>query len=272
MLIIKIGGGKEINLKDILQDLKNLKERFIVVHGANYLRNWLARKLNQSVETLTSLKGYTSVRTDKKAIDLFLMAYAGLKNKRIVELAQKEGINAVGLTGLDGGLIKGERNKKILAKIDNKIKVIKDDYSGKPKEINLDFLEILLKQNLIPFICPPILSYENEALNTENDSIVSLLAKEINQNSNLEKIDKIINLSDVPGLLKDPKDETSLIEKLNLSDLESSQEYAKKRMKRKLLSLKEVFDFGVKQVFIGDGRIEKPIQRALKGQGTIIIK
>ncbi|MDP3445416.1 MAG: acetylglutamate kinase, partial [Ignavibacteria bacterium] len=113
MLIIKIGGGKELNLKGIISDLATLNEKFIIVHGANALRDELAVKLNVQKKVVTSLSGYDSVLSNEETIDLMMMAYSGLKNKRIVELCQQNGINAVGLSGLDGKVIQGKRNSGI---------------------------------------------------------------------------------------------------------------------------------------------------------------
>ena len=102
MIIVKIGGGDGINLDGIIEDLAGLTDQYIIVHGANALRDKLAEDLGQPKQVLTSVKGYTSVYSDEKLLDVMMMAYAGLRNKRIVELCHRRGINAVGLTGLDG--------------------------------------------------------------------------------------------------------------------------------------------------------------------------
>ncbi len=113
MIIIKIGGGERINIRGVIEDLARLEEAFIILHGANALRDKLAHDLGRPKQVLTSVKGYTSVFSDEKLLDVMLMAYAGLKNKRIVEMCQQHGINAVGLTGIDGRLVRGRRNKGI---------------------------------------------------------------------------------------------------------------------------------------------------------------
>jgi len=84
MIIIKIGGGEGINLEGIIQDLAQLKESFIIVHGANALRDKLAEDLKQPKKVVTSVSGYSSVYSDESLIDLMMMAYAGVRNKRIV--------------------------------------------------------------------------------------------------------------------------------------------------------------------------------------------
>jgi [amino group carrier protein]-L-2-aminoadipate 6-kinase len=147
MIIIKIGGGKEINTEAIIKDLKDVKEKVIIVHGANYYRDELVKKLGIIKKTLTSVSGYSSVYSDEEAIDAIMMAYAGLRNKRIVEMCQKNGINAIGLSGIDGGLIKARRNQGIRIKENMRIKIIRD-YSGKPQEVNKELLDMLLEKKL----------------------------------------------------------------------------------------------------------------------------
>jgi acetylglutamate/LysW-gamma-L-alpha-aminoadipate kinase len=112
MIIVKIGGGKEINIKGIIADLAGIDEPYVIVHGANALRDKLAEDLGQPKQVLTSVKGYSSVYSDEKLLDVMMMAYAGLRNKRIVELCQQHGINAVGFSGLDGKMVQGKRNQR----------------------------------------------------------------------------------------------------------------------------------------------------------------
>ena len=104
MHIIKVGGGSQINLPGIVADLARLETPYVVVLGANALRDDLGTRLGLEKQELTSVSGYNSVYSDENAIDLIMMAYAGLRNRRFVELCQRHDINAVGLTGLDGRL------------------------------------------------------------------------------------------------------------------------------------------------------------------------
>src|SRR4030043_1714087 len=111
MIIIKIGGGAGINLQGVIQDRAKLREKFIIVHGANALRDKLADELGQHKKVVTSVSGYSSVYSDENLIDQMMMAYAGARNKRIVELCHQHGINAVGLSGLDGKAVRGARTR-----------------------------------------------------------------------------------------------------------------------------------------------------------------
>ena len=262
MMIIKIGGGKEINLEGIISDLAGLEQQFVIVHGANALRDELAEKLNTPRRTITSVSGYTSVFSDENAINVMMMAYAGLRNKRIVELCQQFGINAIGLSGLDGKVIEGQRNRGIRVKEGGKLKIVRD-YSGKPKNANTDLLFLLLSNGFTPILTVPILDENKVAVNTENDDIVRVLQEQMQS-------DVIIQLIEAPGFLNDPDDPNSLVDSISSAELERREQQVTGRMKRKMLALRKLFDGGAAKVIISDGRVERPVRDALDGKGTVI--
>lgn len=262
MLLIKIGGGKELNLDGIISDLATLKEKFIIVHGANALRDELAQKLGYQKKVVTSLSGYDSVLSNEETIDLAMMAYAGLKNKRIVELCQQKGINAVGLSGIDGKVIQGKRNSGIKVREGGKTLLL-HDFSGKPKSINRQLLDLLLENGYTPILSVPLIDENNFAINSENDDIIALLQSEF-------KADKIISLIEAPGFLLDKNDLTSLVSKISKAELEEMEQKVDGRMKRKILALRKLFEAGDTTVILSDGRTENPINDALNGKGTTI--
>lgn len=262
MIILKIGGGKSLNIQAIIKDLAAIYEPVIIVHGANALRDELAEKLGYEKKIITSVKGYNSVYTDDKGIDIMMMAYSGLKNKRIVELCRQNGINAVGLTGLDGGVVAGKRNAGIRVKDSGKLKMIRDN-SGKPCGINTGLLNLLLSNGYTPVLTVPISDENGKAINSENDDVVALLQKEINA-------DKIIQLIEEAGYLADKDSPESVIKNLTPKELQQIEEKSEGRMKRKIHALNKLFESGSPAVYIADGRIEKPVTNALNGGGTTI--
>ncbi len=262
MIIIKIGGGKDINIEGIVNDLAEMKDKFIIVHGANALRDQLAQDLGYTKTVLTSVKGYTSVYSDEKLLDLMMMAYAGLKNKRIVELCLQQGINAVGLSGVDARCIQGRRNRGIRIQQGQKQKIVRD-YSGKPEKVNKAFLETLIENGYVPILTSPIIDEHNVAINTENDDVVRVLQKAF-------QADTVISFIEAPGFLENPKDEKTLIESLSPSELEVRERQVEGRMKRKILSIRKLFEQGVKRVIISDGRCRRPVAEALLERGTVI--
>ena len=262
MLLIKIGGGESINLEAIIDDLAKQEQPFIIVHGANVLRDQLAKKMGMEKTILTSASGYSSVFSDQDAIDVIMMSYAGLRNKRIVELCQQRNINAVGLTGLDGRLVQGERNKGIRVRENGKT-LIKRDFSGKPRSINSELLQLLLDNGYCPVLTIPIVDENGFAINSENDDIITQLASAL-------EIETVIQLIEAPGFLHDAEDESSLVERMSVAELNTREAQVEGRIKRKLLALTRLCDGGKTRVIITDGRGNHPIDDALNGKGTHI--
>ncbi len=262
MIIVKIGGGASINLEGVIADLAEIETPFLIVHGANALRDHIAERLGSPKKVITSASGYSSVLSDETALDNIMMAYSGLRNKRIVELCHRHGVNAVGLSGLDGKLVRGERNKGIRVKEGGKMRIVRD-FSGKPKTINVHLLNLLLDNGYVPVITVPIIDENNFAINTENDDVINVIQQEM-------QADMILQLIEAPGFLDDPQNPNSLVEKMTKLDLAAREEQVEGRMKRKMLALRKLFESGAQTVVISDGRTEHPVKDALSGKGTRI--
>lgn len=260
MIIIKIGGGENINLSAVVKDLATLGQPYLVVHGANALRDQIMGKMGFTKKVMTSASGYSSVFSDDDAIDAILMAYSGLRNKRLVELFQQHEVNAVGLTGLDGRLVQGVRNKGIRV-IENGRKMLKRDFSGKPKRINTGLINLLMSNGYIPVLTIPVCDEYGHAINSENDDIVCELQLALGAHT-------VIQLIEADGLMEDVSNPASLIAKLNRSELDIREQQVEGRMKRKLHALNKLGRNGVDRIIICDGRIEQPITTALAGGGT----
>ncbi|MCF6253421.1 MAG: hypothetical protein L3J38_01585 [Thiomicrorhabdus sp.] len=148
MLLIKIGGGLETNYQTISQDIANIShhsnEQIIFVHGANVARDQLANDLSSPTKRIVSPSGMTSVHTDERAIEILTMVYAGLINKRWVSHFIKHNIQAVGLSGIDGQLLVGQRKKVLISQVGEKKVLIRDTYTGRVNQVNTDLLNILL--------------------------------------------------------------------------------------------------------------------------------
>lgn len=262
MLLIKIGGGVSVNVEGIADDLAGIEQPFVVIHGANALRDELGERLGIRKQVLTSVSGYDSVYSDADAVDLILMAYAGLRNKRIVEMLQRRGVNAIGLTGLDGALVRGRRNPGIRIREGGK-RLIRRDLSGKPAEVNVDLLRLLLGRGLAPVLTVPIVDERGFAINSENDDILAALNDELHAEA-------VIQLIEAPGFLADPDDPASLVPRMSRAEVERREAQVAGRMKRKMLALKRLAGTGATRVVIADGRVEHPVRDALAGRGTVI--
>ena len=143
-------------------------------------------------------------------------------------------------------------------------RIIRDNYTGRVEQVNVNLLYTLLEQGFLPVICPPALSYENEAINVDGDRAAAATAVALGA-------EQLLILSNVPGLLTDFPDESSLLPRICADELEeASQTFAEGRMRIKMLGAQEALDGGVGRVVLGDARLERPVSRALAGEGTVI--
>jgi acetylglutamate/LysW-gamma-L-alpha-aminoadipate kinase len=267
MIVIKIGGAEGIDHEAVADDVAALAERgesLVVVHGGSALTNRLSEQLGHPPQFVTSPSGYTSRRTDRRTLEIFEMACCGPVNKGLVEQLQRRGVNALGLSGLDGRLWQGPR-KDAIRIIDGrgKQRVLRDDYTGRVERVNADLLRTLLEGGYLPVIGPPALSYEGEAINVDGDRAAAATAVALGAES-------LVILSNVPGLLEAYPDESSLIAHIPAGQIDAFAALAEDRMKKKMLGAQEALDGGVGRVIFADGRVEEPVQRALAGAGTTI--
>lgn len=260
-LVLKVGGGSTIDLHAIARELGTVGP-VVVVHGANACRDELAGRLGTLPRRVSSVSGIESVFTDDDQLELLTMTYAGLVNKRFVQLCQQEGVNAIGLSGLDGALVTGRRNPGIRV-VENGRKRILRDHSGKPVDVNTDLLRLLLEEGYTPLLTVPILDEDGRALNTENDTIVSLLQERL-------VAKRVVQLVEAPGFLSDSADPDSLITRMSFDELEERSTQAGGRFRRKLMALSAMRRTGCEAIHLADGRVDAPVTRALAGHGTTI--
>ncbi len=268
IIVVKIGGTDGVDVAAICQDAAHfLKEgrRLVLVHGGSAEANALGEALGAPPRMITSPSGYTSRYTDRKTLEIFLMAVNGKVNSLLTEHLQRLGVNAFGLSGLDGRMLQAVR-KDAIQSIDaegGKRKMIRDDYTGRIEKVNGELLCLLLEAGLLPVIAPVAVSGKGEALNVDADRAAARVASAL-------RAETLILLTAVPGLMKTFPDESTLIRQLTQCQLAAASEAAQGRMKKKVLGAQEALAGGVSRVVIADGRIQNPIANALAGNGTVI--
>ena len=196
--VIKIGGGvleNEAQRNQFLQQFAAIEGKKVLVHGGGRLATTMAERLGVKTQMIDGRRV-----TDKETLDIVTMVYGGLVNKQVVTLLHTMGINAIGLTGADGGWMRSVKRP-----IKNGIDY---GYVGDVKEVNGEHLRMLLDNGLTPVIAPITYSEEGLLLNTNADTVASQtaisLAPDVQLTFCFEKT----------GVLSNPDDESSLIARI----------------------------------------------------------
>jgi acetylglutamate/LysW-gamma-L-alpha-aminoadipate kinase len=268
MIVIKVGGGAGVDLDAVCADIGGLVQsgqQVVVVHGTSAAADNLAARMGVPTRTLQSPSGYVSRYTDSETLEVYTMAAAGQVNKQIVTRLQSLGVNAIGLSGVDGRLM-GARRKDAVRAIDpatGRQRIVRDDYTGRVEQVNGSLLRLLIDAGYTPVIAPLALGLECECLNVDGDRAAAMVAGAL-------KADTLVILSNVPGLLANFPDESSLIRKLGRSEITRAIGMAGGRMKKKVLAAQEALEVGVSRIVLADSRRPTPIRAALEGEGTVI--
>ena len=265
MITIKIGGSVVDNLHpSTIPDIKKVAETegVVIVHGGGKEVTKVCEQLGKEPKFVTSPSGIKSRYTDKETAEIFTMVMAGRINKTIVQMLQKNGINAIGLSGVDGKAIQAERKKKLLIVNEKGRKqAIDGGYTGKITEINSSLIKNLLEQGFTPVISPIAISEEAEFLNVDGDRAAAYVAGKVGT-------DKVLFITNVDGLLMEDK----LVKKLTLAEAKAIRPKIGPGMEKKILASTEALDMGVKEALIANGQKENPISSAISHDNCTVIR
>ncbi len=260
VIVVKYGGNAMINeeLKEtVINDIVLMKcvgFKPVVVHGGGPDITNLIERLGEKSKFINGLR-----YTDKTAIEVVQMVLGGKVNKNLVSLIEKDGGKALGLCGMDGSLLKA---KKLEGDVDL-------GYVGEITSVNTDILKVALDSGYIPVIGSVALGEDDDCLyNINADLCASKIASAL-------KAEKLVLLTDVPGVMKDPKDINSLISVLRLHEVPklTFEGVIKGGMIPKIDCCVESVRMGVERAHIIDGRVPHSLLLELffdDGIGTMI--
>ena len=264
MITIKIGGSVVDGLHpSTISDLRKISEmeKVNLVHGGGKEVTRNSEALGKEQKFIVSPGGIKSRVTDKETAEIFTMVMSGKINKMIVGMLQKNGIYAVGLSGVDGRIIQAERKKKLIVVNEKGWKMeIDGGYTGKIREVNTSLIRIILENGYVPVISPIAISEEFDFLNVDGDRAAAYVAGKMQS-------DKILFLTNVDGLLMDDK----LVTKLSLDEARAVLPKIGFGMEKKILAATEAIDMGVKQALVANGQRENPISRAIANENCTVI-
>ena len=260
IIVVKYGGNamisdelRETVINDIVL-MKCIGFKPIVVHGGGpYISSFLD-KLGEKSEFINGLR-----YTDKKTMEVVQMVLGGKVNEDLVTLIEKAGGKSIGLCGLDGSLLKA---KKLESEVDL-------GYVGEVTSVNTEAITMALDAGYIPVIGSMAIGEDgNDLYNINADTCAAKIASAL-------KAEKLILLTDVAGVLKDPKDPTSLLSVLRLHEIPklTLQGVIKGGMIPKIQCCVESVRMGVERAHIIDGRVPHSLLLELfsnDGIGTMI--
>jgi acetylglutamate/LysW-gamma-L-alpha-aminoadipate kinase len=285
-VVVKIGGARAVDPAGALADVAALVEDgedIVITHGGSTAVDETLERLGIEPEYVETPSGVVGRFTDEETMEVFEMVLPGLLNTEMVAALQSEGVDAVGLSGVDGKLLHGPRKSAVRVVEDGKRKIRRGDHSGTIKEVNTDLLATLLDGGHTPVVSPPMAGADSEArsgsdsraaeprdedgnsvitpVNTDADRTAATLAGALGA--------RLVLLTDVPGILADPDDESTLIESVGTPDeFEQLEAAAEGFMGRKVMAIEEALAGGASEAIVADANADDPITSALDGAGT----
>lgn len=256
IIVVKYGGNAMINdeLKDaVMHDLVYLTTigiKVVLVHGGGPAINKALEKMGVQSKFLNGLRV-----TDKETVDVVQMVLAGKVNKDLVCQIGNNGGHAIGLSGMDGNMIK-------CRPLDDA-----HGYVGEIIETNMDAVNEILNNNWIPVISTIGYDENGNCYNINADTVAAALAGEL-------KAEALVSMTDTVGLLRDKDDPSTLIHRVYISDTPAliAEGIISGGMIPKIDSMTQALRNGCKKAFIIDGRVPHSILMELltdEGMGTM---
>jgi acetylglutamate/LysW-gamma-L-alpha-aminoadipate kinase len=264
-VVVKIGGAKAVDPAGAVADVADLVETgepVAVVHGGSTAVDDLLDRLDIDPTYVETPDGVVGRFTDEATMEAFTMAM-GKVNTDLVAAFRAAGVDAVGLSGVDGGLLTGARKSAVRVVEDGKKKIKRGDHSGRIESVNAGLLESLLGEGYTPVAGPPMLADDGVAVNTDADRAAAAVAGALGA--------RLVVLTDVAGVYADPDDPSTLIDSVTTpAEYDALTDAAEGFMTKKVMAATEALESGASEVVVADANADAPVTDALGDGGTHI--
>lgn len=260
-IVVKLGGAVGNTLEPVVADLAGRSD-YVVVHGGSERVDRLGEALGRPPEYLTSPSGVVSRRNDPAHLEVVVLALAGAVQTELVAAFARRGVRAVGLSGVDGGLLRARRKDGVRAVVDGRVLRVSDDWSGTIERVDAELLRGLARLGCVPVVGPPAITPDGAIVNVDADRVAAEVAVAL-------RAEALVLLTNVPGLLRDPADPSSLVRTVPRDAVDAVLPFAVGRMRKKVLAARTAIEGGVPRVVIGSSSGDGPVGRALAGEGTV---
>lgn len=267
VVVVKCGGNVEVDAEAVCRDVAGLTRdgvQIVLVHGGSADIKRLAEELNVPQRTHTSPDGVSTRRTDERTLEVVTLALAGSVKPKLVRALARHGIRAVGLTGVDGLLLRARRKRAQRAVVDGRTVIVRDNLAGSVERVNEELLRDLLDRQLLPVVSPPAITDTGEAVNVDADRVAAAVAVAL-------RADVLVLLTGAPGVQSDPEDESTMLPVCEVAPDGSPASWARGGMAMKLVAAREALHGGVERVVVADGRDSQPVRQALASRGTRVV-
>ncbi len=264
---MKWGGSLQDQGEGLADDIAALcrTNQLTVVHGGSRDIEDTMAQLGLPHRTLRSPDGMETRYTDEATLTAVMMAMRGRTQARLVSALAARGVTAVGLSGMDGRLVRTQRKAAIRAVVGDGVRVVRDNLAGRIVEVDPSILDAVHGCGMVPVVCPPGITAEGEATNVNADRMACEIAA-------AWLADRLVLLTDTAGVLADPADPASTIRTLTLDEAKRLVPSLGGGMRMKVAAAVEALEKGAVMVQICDGRLASPLTEALAGCGTLIGK
>jgi acetylglutamate/LysW-gamma-L-alpha-aminoadipate kinase len=300
-VVVKIGGAKAVEPEGALADIASLVDgsarsaderssgersdpreegvELVVVHGGSTAVDEALERMGMEPEYVETPSGVVGRFTDAETMDVFKMAMAGQVNTDLVTGLRNAGADAVGLSGVDGGLLTGARKSAVRVVEDGKRKIRRGDHSGRIGSVNAALLETLLADGYTPVASPPMLA--DGGVDGQSPSADGTESRYVAVNTDADRASAavagalgatLVSLTDVEGVYADPEDPSTRIERVTTpGEYEALTDAAEGFMSRKVMAATEALEGGAPEVVVASANADEPVRTALEGEGTHVL-
>ncbi|MFI5836659.1 [LysW]-aminoadipate kinase [Micromonospora sp. NPDC051300] len=264
IIVVKCGGTSAVDSAAVCADVAAVRaagRRVVLVHGGSAQIDAIAARLGVVQRRITAPDGSSARYTDRATLEVVLLALAGAVKPRLVAALTAAGAPAVGLTGLDAGLIVARRHGPHRAVIDGRTRLVRDNHTGRIVAVHAGLLRTLLDAGTVPVISPPALGLDGAPVNIDADRAAAAVAAALGAR-------RLLLLTAAPGVLADPADERTVRDVVTLTPNGGPPAGVGGGATVKLLAARDALRAGVGDVMIADGRAHQPVRAALDGAGT----
>ena len=280
-VVVKVGGARAVDPETALADVAALAangESVVVVHGGSTAVDDLLADLGEEPEYVETPAGVAGRFTDERTMAAVEMALPGRVNTDLVAALQSVGVDAVGLSGVDGRLLTGDRKSAVKVRENGRTRIRRGDHAGTVEAVNDHLLETLIAGGYTPVVTVPVLADDADTdgdddgdcdgewtpANADTDRAAAAVAAALDAT--------LVVLTDVDGVYADPDDPSTVVDEVDTPEAFAAlRDAAESFMTRKVMAAETALSGGATAVHVAGAGADRPVRAALAGNGTTVL-